>query len=281
MRGGYGSTLAATARVSDGRWAVSLGLSGMLGGMLRTGVRRLVGALIASGLLLFTAGCGGAPGTIGPSGVDELTIPTPDPDPADFVAAVDNPWFPLPTDARWTYAVRQEPDDPVVEVTHRVTGAGPDVAGVPTTQVVEVSRDDAGRQVARSRSWYAQDRSGNVWIFGREVERSGQPVVPASWRAGEGGAEAGLAMPAAPRVGDGFWVERVPEGVQLRARVEAVDATLGAAGESWTNVVVLTFTAGSTEGAMSYAPGVGLLSVEAGAGGMELAEVTGVPGLQG
>ena len=84
-----------------------------------------------------------------------------------------------------------------------------------------------------------------------------------------------------PRVGDGFWVERVPGGAELRARVEAVDATLGAAGESWSNVVVLGFTAGATDGAMSYAPGVGLVDVTAGAGGMELAEVSGVPGLQG
>ncbi len=250
----------------------------MLGGMLRTGVRRLVGALLASGALLLTSACGGAPGTIGPSGVDELTIPTPDPDPADFVAGVDNPWFPLPTGGRWTYAVREEAGNPVVEVANRVTGAGPDIAGVPTTELLEVSRDEAGREVARSRSWYAQDRAGNVWVFGREAERSSQPVASTSWRAGEGGAEAGLAMPASPRVGDGFWVERVPAGAQLRARVEAVDATLAAAGESWSNVVVLTFSVGATDGAMSYAPGVGLVSLEAGLGGMTLQDATGFPG---
>ncbi len=253
----------------------------MLGGMLRTGVRRLAGALVVAGAVLLASGCGGAPGTIGPSGVDELTIPTPDPDPADFVAGVDNTWFPLPDGARWTYVVTEEPGNPVAEVDARVTGAGPEVAGVPTTELVEVSLDDAGGEVARSRAWYAQDRAGNVWVFGREVERSGEPVAASSWRAGEDGAEAGLAMPAAPRVGDGFWVERVPDGVELRARVEAVDATLGAAGESWGNVVVLTFTAGSTEGSMSYAPGVGLLSVDAGAGGMTLSEARGVPGVEG
>ncbi len=253
----------------------------MLGGMLRTVVRRPAGALLAVVALLLTSACGGAPGTIGPSGVDELTIPTPDPDPADFVAGVDNPWFPLPSGARWDYAVRQEAGNPVAEVAASVTGAGPVVAGVPTTELLELSQDADGQEVARSRSWYAQDQAGNVWIFGRQVERSGQPVAPASWRAGEGGAEAGLAMPAAPRVGDGFWVERVPDGVQLRARVEAVDATLGAAGLSWSNVVVLTFTAGTSEGAMSYAPGVGLVAVEAGAGGMTLTDAAGLPDAEG
>ncbi len=253
----------------------------MLGAMLRTGVRRLAGVLLAGGLVLLASACGGAPGTIGPSGVDELTIPTPDPDPADFVAGVDNPWFPLPSGARWTYTVREQPGNPVAEVDSSVVGAGPEVAGVATTELLELSLDDTGSEVARSRSWYAQDQAGNVWIFGRDAERSGQPVPDYSWRAGVDGAEAGLVMPAAPRVGDGFWVERVPDGVELRARVEAVDATLGAAGESWSNVVVLTFTSGTTDGAMSYAPGVGLVDVEAGAGGMTLSEASGVPGVEG
>ena len=42
------------------------------------------------------AGCGvGEPRSIDPPGVDELEIPTPSPDPADFVRAIDNPWLPL------------------------------------------------------------------------------------------------------------------------------------------------------------------------------------------
>ena len=40
-----------------------------------------------------------------PTGVDELVIPTPSPDPADFVAVVDNPWLPLEPGRTWTYDV--------------------------------------------------------------------------------------------------------------------------------------------------------------------------------
>ena len=62
--------------------------------------------------------------------------------------------------------------------------AGPDVAGVATTAVTLGAWAD----------YYAQDSAGNVWWFGREGE----------WRAGEDGAEAGIAMLAKPRVGDGY-----------------------------------------------------------------------------
>ena len=45
-----------------------------------------------------------------------------------------------------------------------------------------------------STDYYAQDTDGNVWWFGREGE----------WRAGEDGAEAGIAMLDRPRLGDGY-----------------------------------------------------------------------------
>src|ERR1044072_8326446 len=48
-------------------------------------------------------GCGASPAKLGPAGVDELTIPTPTPDPADFSSRASNPWFPLTAGTRWTY----------------------------------------------------------------------------------------------------------------------------------------------------------------------------------
>ena len=50
--------------------------------------------------------------------------------------------------------------------------------------------------------YYAQDRDGNVWWFGRQ----------GVWDVDVAGAEAGLAMPADPRVGDG-WRLALLEGV--------------------------------------------------------------------
>ena len=134
-----------------------------------------------------------------PTGIDELVVPTPDPDPADFVARVDNPWLPLAVGASWTYT--DGLDDVAVAVT-----AGPTVEGVATVSVVTAGRD--GETVDH----YAQDARGNVWWFGREGE----------WRAGAAGAEAGLAMAAHPRVGDGYRLADVP-GRALLCEVLDVD----------------------------------------------------------
>ena len=43
---------------------------------------------------LLAFGCGTASEPSPPSGVDELTIPTPSVDPGDFVERIDNPWLP-------------------------------------------------------------------------------------------------------------------------------------------------------------------------------------------
>ncbi|MFC6344343.1 hypothetical protein ACFP8W_20335, partial [Nocardioides hankookensis] len=64
-----------------------------------------VRALVAIALALSLAACGSASVSSPPSGIDELTIPTPSPDPHDFVDGVDNPWLPLPPGRTWTYDV--------------------------------------------------------------------------------------------------------------------------------------------------------------------------------
>ncbi|MFC6042875.1 hypothetical protein [Nocardioides hankookensis] len=144
-----------------------------------------VRALVAIALALSLAACGSASVSSPPSGIDELTIPTPSPDPHDFVDGVDNPWLPLPPGRTWTYDVVDVHGGHELTVT---VEPGPEVAGVATT--ARVSTEPG----ATTTDWFAQDARGNVWWFGREGE----------WTAGEDGAEAGLAMPADPRVGDGY-----------------------------------------------------------------------------
>ena len=148
-----------------------------------------VRTLVALGLLVLLTGwvtaCGTASAPSPPAGVDELVVPMPSADPDDYVADVDNPWFPLEpgTDASWEVADgagRQRID---VSVERAAS-----VDGVPVT--ARTTTSGAGEVV----DLYAQDVAGNVWWFGRQGE----------WVAGTDGAEAGLAMPADPRVGDGY-----------------------------------------------------------------------------
>jgi hypothetical protein len=183
----------------------------------------MAGAVVATAAL---TGCGASPTKLGPTGVDELTIPTSSPDPADFSGRATNPWFPLAAGTRWTY--RQDTVTSTATVTAEVLSSTREIAGVATTPVRWWVRERGVRHVAVTR-WYAVDTDGNVWWFGQEVGAHGSsPDVLArrSFQAGRDGAEAGLLVPAHPRVGDGFRNAAQPRVVQRRSTVLGLEATV-------------------------------------------------------
>ena len=203
---------------------------------VRAGVAAL--AVLAS-----LTGCGSASVPSPPSGVDELVIPTPSPDPADFVATVDNPWFPLEPGTTWTYTV----DDTAGAHTMTVTAApGPEVAGVATTARVSTEGSDVVTD------WYAEDDRGNVWWFGRE----------GSWQAGEDGAEAGLAMADTPRVGDGYRPALAPGVSEDTATVIALDDRVTVPAGTFETLLVdgRSELEPGVHTHLSYAEGVGLVA---------------------
>ena len=232
-------------------------------------MRRLV-ALVAAVLLL--SGCGAAgeanPEKIGPRGVDELTIPTPSPDPGDFVAAVDNPWLPLAPGRVWTYDVS---GSSATELVVRVEDDSETVAGVACV-VVRSTATDEGEVVRESVAYYAQDRRGNVWLLGEDTPTR-------SWRAGEGDDQAGLAMPATPRVGDGFLLQRAPDVVEDRVTVLSVDSETTVPAGTFAGTVVTDTHAEIGDLAVTrrwYAEGTGLVEVLTTLGGTEHEVLAGV-----
>lgn len=187
---------------------------------------RLAGAIAAVSVAVGTLGaCGSsASPSIAPSGVDELVVPTPDPDPADFVAEVDNPWYPLEPGRTWTY---EDSSTAGGTVTVRVVDDPQEVAGIGTT-AVERTEPDGTSYVDR----YAQDRRGNVWWFGRD----------GVWRAGEDGAQAGLAVPATPRLGDGWRAAYGAGQVDVRVTVAAVGESVTTPAGRFEGLVALDVT---------------------------------------
>jgi len=172
-------------------------------------MRRLclsAGALLASVAL---AGCGSASPDYEVAGIDGLVIPTPSPDPDDFVGYVDNPWLPLEPGSTWTYAVTRGAEGGTSTVS--VEPSNRRLGGVAVTAVrteTTLGEGPATEQV----DYYAQDRDGNVWWFGRRGE----------WDVEVAGAEAGLVMPADPRVGDGWRLALLEGVVEDRVTVENV-----------------------------------------------------------
>ncbi|WP_183095774.1 hypothetical protein [Nocardioides stalactiti] len=166
--------------------------------------RTRVAAAAVLGVLAL-GGCGSASEPSPPTGIDDLVIPSPSLEAGDFVAGIDNPWLPYAVGAQWTYQVTEGAERTTLTVT--VLPETRTIQGVTATVVEEVLRDPAsGEVLAQTRAAYAQDDDGNVWALGAETTTydDGRPRAEESWEAGRQGAEAGLAMAAEPRVGDGY-----------------------------------------------------------------------------
>ena len=130
------------------------------------------------------------------------SAPAAGPNPRDFVARVDNPWFPLLPGTTFVY--RGVKDGKTARDVVTVTHATRTIQGVRSTAVAD-RLYLAGRLEERTTDWYAQDRRGNVWYFGEatgELDRAGHVTsTEGSWLAGRNGAKAGIYMTARPTVG--------------------------------------------------------------------------------
>ncbi|WP_372729419.1 hypothetical protein [Nocardioides sp.] len=231
----------------------------------------VVRAAACLALLLAVGGCVGEPPVSDPSGVDGLQIPTPSPDPDDFVERVDNPWFPLEPGTVWTYEESQGDEAPSTVVV-TVTDETRVVAGVRTTVVHDVVTDADGAVVEDTHDWFAQDRDGNVWYFGEQTTTydDGAADTSGSWEAGSDGAEAGLVMPATPRLGDGFQQEYLAGVAEGRATVLSLTEVRTVFAGAFTDLLETQDTTPLEPGVIVrayYARGVGLVYRETVGGG--------------
>lgn len=123
-------------------------------------------------------------------------------DPADFVAEIDNPYWPMKPGYRWVYTeTDEEGNEMQVDVT--VTSDTKNILGISATVVHDVVTQD-GDVIEDTFDWYAQDVDGNVWYLGEDTKESEDGVVVStegSWEAGVDGAQAGILVPANPEVG--------------------------------------------------------------------------------
>jgi hypothetical protein len=201
-------------------------------------------------------------------------------DPADFVAAVDNPYFPLTPGTGW---VMEGEGESAGETTiTKVTSETKTILGVVCT-VVRDEVDADGELKELTFDWYAQDTAGNVWYFGEdtaEYENGKVTTRQGAWEAGVHGAQPGIIMPAVPVIGMTYRqeffegeAEDLAKAVELAATAETPAGSYGEVlvTEDWTpldpDVLERKF----------YAPGVGLVMervIRGGSGLNQLVEVT-------
>jgi hypothetical protein len=141
-----------------------------------------------------------------PTAVATLTpVGSGPPDPANFSATIDNPWFPLTPGTTLTY--RGTKDGKAVIDVFRITNQTMTIAGV-KCRVVDDQLWFSGKLGEKTSDYYTQDKAGNVWYFGEDTEEldaNGKVTSrEGTWRTGRDGATPGIFMEATPTVGHAY-----------------------------------------------------------------------------
>jgi len=147
-------------------------------------------------------------------------------DPEDFVAKIDNPFFPLVPGTVFRYAGDTSDGHETDEVT--VTREKKRILGVAATVVRDIVHVD-GALAEDTFDYYAQDEDGNVWYLGEDTKEYENGVVVSTlgtWLAGVNGARPGIIMLAHPRVGNSYQQEFAAGVAEDRARVTSLSKTV-------------------------------------------------------
>src|SRR6266850_2159966 len=87
-------------------------------------------------------------------------------DPANFVAVIDNPYFPLPVGRTLVYEGIKDGQSQVDTVT--VTDQTKVIEGITARMVSDISTHDS-TLLEKTFDFYAQDKQGNVWYLGEDT----------------------------------------------------------------------------------------------------------------
>ncbi len=143
-------------------------------------------------------------------------------DPANFQAAVDNPYFPLVPGTTFKLVEKKGKRTSENEVT--VTHDTKTIMGVTCVVVRDVVREN-GVLKEDTYDWYAQDKQGNVWYFGEDTKEfgpRGKVDTEGSWEAGVGKNQPGIIMPGQPSPGAPYRQEYGPGHAEDMGQVVAV-----------------------------------------------------------
>jgi len=202
-------------------------------------------------------------------------------DPANFVAVVDNPYFPLPVGRTLVYEGIKGGQTQIDTVT--VTNQTKIILGIAATVVSDVATHD-GTVLERTSDWYAQDKQGNVWYLGEDTVAflpNGRADTTGSWEAGVRGAIPGIVMEANPQIPDAYRQEYLAGQAEDTAWVVQVGGTITVPYGKLRNTLVTLEATRLEPGAYDqkvYAQGIGIVSEQALTGEPETARLVSVSG---
>jgi len=201
----------------------------------------------------------------------------PEIDPAQFVSAITNSFFPLSPGATFNYRSKTAEGTETDKVF--VTRETRSISDVTCVVVADTVWRD-GNLTEATQDWYAQDRAGNVWYFGedsKDFEGGKVASTAGSWESGVKGARPGIIMKANPRVGDTYREEFLPGEAEDMAEVAGASESVTVPSGSYQNCLKIREWSPLEPGVSEYkyyAPGVGPVRIVEGAN--EISELVGV-----
>jgi hypothetical protein len=159
---------------------------------------------------------------------------------SDFVRQIDNPYYPLLPGAKWVYEARLE-DGTVERNEIEVLSEARQVNGVAATVVHDVVYVE-GVKVEETFDWYAQDKDGNVWYLGEQVDNYENGVLvdhAGSWEWGMDDALPGIIMWADPsaHLNEDYYQEYYAGEAEDKGRVLSTSESVIVPFGSFENVV--------------------------------------------
>jgi hypothetical protein len=198
-------------------------------------------------------------------------------DPADFVAEIDNPYWPMSPGSTWVYR-ETDAEGAVQRVEVTVTDRTKTILGIEATVVHDVVTED-GELIEDTFDWYAQDTAGNVWYLGeatKEFENGKVSTTKGSWEAGVDGAQAGIIVPADPDVGMTYRQEYYAGEAEDEGEVLSLDERAEVPFGSFDNLLMTKDTTPLEPDILEhkfYAEGVGLILALGLSGGVSREEL--------
>ena len=194
-------------------------------------------------------------------------------DPSNFVAQIDNPYFPLVPGTTFIYEGHTpkgfEHDEFAVTHRNRV------ILGVRCVEVHDTVKTD-GELTEDTLDWFAQDRDGNVWYFGEnthELEDGLITTIEGTFMAGVNGDKPGIVMKAHPAINDFYRQEFSLNNAEDFAETRSLTQTVHVPAGTFHNCLKSKETTPLEPDLLEYkyyAPGVGnVLTVDAKTGDRE------------
>jgi hypothetical protein len=202
-------------------------------------------------------------------------------DPNNFVAVVDNPYYPLPVGRSLVYSGIKDGQSQRDTVT--VTNQTKVILGVTATVVSDIA-DHNGAILERTSDWYAQDKQGNVWYLGEDTVHflaHGKADTSGSWEAGVNGAVPGIIMEANPQIPDAYRQELLAGEAEDTAWIVDRGTTIRVPYGRVTNVLTTLEATRLEPGAYDqklYGPGIGIVLEQSLSGDPEYAKLESVTG---